>query len=192
MKVIRSGIAPMHIDLMREWLEYSRETGLFVWKKSPSPMAKAGSVAGSPKTGGYIQICLKGKLYTAHRLAWLFVTGEYPVGHIDHIDGDTSNNRFSNLRDTTHTINQQNQRNAYRNNKSGLLGVSVVNSCTWQARITVNRKTYRLGNFNTPKEAHNAYLLAKKQMHPESAINEIEREAGGLGIRLPHPDDRGR
>lgn len=89
---------------LRELFEYSPDTGVFTRKVGVKGYA-AGSVAGTDNGHGYIRIRVDGVFYLAHRLAWLYVTGGWPNGEIDHRDRDRSNNRFENLRDVDRSTN---------------------------------------------------------------------------------------
>jgi hypothetical protein len=103
-------------------------------------------------------------------LVWLWVNGSWPIGEIDHIDGDKLNNRIANLRDVDRATNTQNSKKARRNNKSsGLLG-SYKSGNRWQAQIRINGVCMTLGSFGTPEEAHAAYLGAKRLFHPGCTI----------------------
>ena len=89
---------------------------------------------------------------------------------IDHIDGDTGNNRIANLRVVTPTLNQQNRRTARRDAaNTGLLGVRS-NYKKWSAVITVNGKRVYLGSYETPEAAHAVYLEAKRKLHAACTI----------------------
>ena len=147
-------------------LRYDPETGFIHWIKR-SGRAKAGSVAGTVKVGGYIQIRACGGLHYAHRIAWMFEHGKWPEGHIDHIDGNPMNNRISNLRDVSVGTNMENQRRAHVSNKSsGLLGVSFDKQTgRWMAKISILNKTKNLGRFSDKDKAHEAYVTAKRQLH---------------------------
>lgn len=85
---------------VRELLDYDPATGDFTWKVSRAK-ARMGHKAGFVYGKGYIAISIDGRVYYAHRLAWLHATGEWPVGVIDHINHDKRDNRFANLRDTS-------------------------------------------------------------------------------------------
>ena len=149
---------------LRELLSYDAHSGVFVLLAQRGP-AKAGSVAGSFKDG-YKEVMLDGRSYLAHRLAWFYMTGTWPTGQIDHINGDRSDNRISNLRDASPSVNQQNRRAAQCNSRSGLLGVThYKRDDKWMASIRVNRKQHNLGLFATPELAHAAYIEAKRKMH---------------------------
>jgi hypothetical protein len=155
-----------------EKLAYDPETGIFTWAVSPKRSTiKAGSVAGSMNSEGYLHIGYGGRKYFSHRLAWLITYGDWPSGQVDHINGCRTDNRLENLRDVTHSVNQQNQKKARKNNKSGFLGVCWhKKSSVWVAQITVGRKIKRIGSFGTAEEAHKAYLLAKRECHAGCTI----------------------
>lgn len=153
----------------RELLDYNSETGIFTWRVNVGRWGriKAGSTTGSPDLNGHLRIQVDGRLYYAHRLAWLMQTGAWPEGDVDHIDGTPANNRWSNLRDVPHRINTENRRRAHRNKPSGLpMGVSIDNrDGAFRADITVKGKARSLGRFADPQQAHQAYLKAKRELH---------------------------
>jgi hypothetical protein len=151
---------------VREALDYDPETGVFVWRISAGRV-KPGTQAGVLKPAGYIVIQLDGRSYGAHRLAWLWMTSEWQVGEIDHINGSRADNRFANLRDVPRSMNQQNQRRAQSHNKSSAyLGVSWRSrSNRWRAMITLKGKCIDIGLFDTEELAHAAYVARKREIH---------------------------
>lgn len=153
-------------------LRYSPATGQFTWTRDRRGGMKAGSAAGTITRSGYVQIHCMGKLYFAHRLAWLFVYGIWPYGVVDHIDGDGTNNRIDNLRDVSRAVNQQNQRRAHRSNKSsGLMGAHFdARTRRWMAKISHENRTVNLGRYDTAEDAHAAYLKAKRAIHIGATI----------------------
>lgn len=157
-------------ERLRELLNYHPDTGVFVWRKSRPGLA-AGSAAGTKDNKGYQIISVYGRPRKAHRLAWLHVYGRWPVAHIDHINGNVSDNRISNLRECDASQNGQNQKKAHKKNLSGLLGVGWHKaSGKWQATIKTAGKSKHLGSFDTPEEAYAAYLKAKAELHPFQTI----------------------
>jgi hypothetical protein len=104
-----------------------------------------------------------------HRLAWMYVYGKWPRNDIDHINGNPLDNRIENLRDVTELGNNQNLRRPKKGNISGFLGVAP-NHSRWLAKITVSGKQIYLGTYNTPEEAHQAYLAAKRVLHSTCTI----------------------
>jgi hypothetical protein len=93
------------------------------------------------------------------------VTGRWPSGDIDHINGERGDNRWRNLRDVTRSINGQNRHRAPSNNRLGILGVRARGR-RFTAQITVGGRALHIGTFGTAKEAAAAHAAAKRQMHP--------------------------
>ncbi|MFV1944119.1 HNH endonuclease signature motif containing protein [Pseudomonas luteola] len=163
-------------ERVRELLDYNPETGEFSWKeekragfKGSVVMHKKGSKAGTKRTDGRTVIRVDARLYMAYRLAWLWMTGEWPRFEIDHIDGDSTNDRFANLRDVSRKLNQENLRRPQKSKGgSKYLGVyanKFGRRKPWRAAISTNGKQKYLGEFLTEEEAYQAYLLAKRQLH---------------------------
>jgi hypothetical protein len=152
-------------EAAQQALIYDPETGIFKWSDFAFHKRNRGQLAGSKKRNGYVEIQLNGKIHKAHRLAWLMSFGELPDGlEIDHIDGNRANNRLSNLRIVTRSMNQQNQRRARIDSASGMLGVSR-NGSNWKAEIRVNKKKKNVGTYLTPEQAYAAYVNAKRRYH---------------------------
>lgn len=151
---------------LKELFSYDPETGAFTRLKRVATSTRIGEVAGCVNLANrYVYITISKRSYLAHRLAWLYMTGDWPAQQIDHLDGERANNRWSNLRQVTNKVNGQNQRRARVDNKScGLLGVRR-NHHRWQAGIQVDGKRINLGMFATPEEAHAAYVNAKRVLH---------------------------
>jgi HNH endonuclease len=103
--------------------------------------------------------------YSAHRLAFMFMEGKWPNDEIDHVDGNPSNNAWSNLRHATRSQNAQNQRRAQSTSSTGLLGVGK-NGDKFYARIYYQGVITYLGTFDTAKEAHEVYVKVKRELHP--------------------------
>ena len=152
---------------LKEVLSYDPNTGIFIWVVSKNGRVKKGMCAGTKHCRGYRQICIDGKIYLSHRLAFLYETGEFPEEQCDHINGDRSDNRFINLRVVSQSENQHNIGGIPRNNKSGFLGVSWCNRTRkWVSKIMINKYAKCLGYFESKKEAHFAYMAAKDTLHP--------------------------
>lgn len=156
-------------EILKELLEYNAETGELFWKVKRPGFAKEGSKAGTKNREGYTQIMVKGKPHAAHRLVWLFVNGKWPELPVDHINGNTSDNRIENLREVTPSQNAQNQRRAKKGNISGYLGVTKHYN-GWRAQICINGVRHQLGTYRTPEEAYAAYLEAKRRLHDACTI----------------------
>jgi len=134
-------------DQVLTWLSYDPETGLFRWIKAKQKI-RVGEVAGTVEEG-YIRIRVQLKKYSAHRLAWLVMTGEWP-NIIDHINGDRADNRWANLRNVTQKENLRNR--TPRKTKTGVVGVTKVRN-GWRARIQTDNGRLELGCFDTLEEA---------------------------------------
>ena len=151
----------------RELLCYDPTTGLLTWKVRVGSRAPQGGIAGYLDKKGYVYVGVDGKYYFGHRVAWLLHFGRWPTKQIDHRDEVKDNNRITNLRETTFTENMHNQHRARRHNLLGLRGVSK-NHDKFQAEIFAAGKRTYLGTFETPLEAHAAYVAAKRHHHPSS------------------------
>jgi hypothetical protein len=157
-------------EQLKATLDYDAGTGVFLWKIRPSRAVKAGDVAGcTEKRIGYITIGIAGRIYKAHRLAWLYTHGEWPRGLIDHINGNKADNRICNLRNVFADGNSQNVRKPNVRNKSGFMGVIWFQN-KWRASMSVNGKSKWLGDYSTPEEAHQVYLEAKRKYHAACTI----------------------
>ena len=155
---------------LREILSYDKDTGFFTRISHGRGRRPAeGNPAGCKTDRGYIHIHVSGRVYKAHRLAWLYVHSEWPDGDIDHIDGDKTNNRIDNLRSVSTSVNMQNQRVAQKRNASGFLGVTVHGG-RFEASIKLNGKNIYLGSYANPELAHAAYLSEKRAIHPGGVI----------------------
>jgi HNH endonuclease/AP2 domain len=151
-----------------EQLIYNRDSGIFTWAISRRGVS-AGTVAGTKEKTGYRKIMLNQRYYSSHRLAWLFIYGEWPNGIIDHIDGDPSNNVATNLRISNTSLNAANKKTPVTNT-SGFKGVSLVKSTgKWYAAIKVNGKSINLGHYDDPKLAHDVYMNAARSHFGEHA-----------------------
>lgn len=158
-------------DLLKELLHYDPDTGVFTNRTNRNQLAKKGQRAGFVTVPqGYRHIGIKGRQYREHRLAWLYVHGVWPSGDIDHINGITDDNRIANLRDVTTQDNCQNQRKLRSDSASGLMGARSFRPGKWQASIKVDGKYKHLGTFYTPEEAHEAYMKAKREFHPNFTL----------------------
>jgi len=155
------------VDLLNHLFEYDKETGNLIWKIKPSSRGhhvKAGDIAGTLKSHGYLCVGINYNSYRAHRLIFLMHKGYLPKT-IDHIDGDKLDNRIENLRAATVGQNQHN-RKTNANNTSGYKGVSWNKAQKkWTARITLERKTINLGYFANVEEAAEVVRKAREELH---------------------------
>jgi hypothetical protein len=151
-------------DHLKSLLNYDPDTGEFTWLVTRGK-ATVGANAGAVNTHGYLQMCINQKLYRCHRLAWLYVYGEFPEKGIDHINGIKTDNRISNLRQANQAENMQNM-SICKSNKSGFLGVYFdKDRKKYRARIGIARKEKYLGLYDTAELAFEAYKEAKRKLH---------------------------
>lgn len=155
---------------LKELLHYDLDTGVFTWLRPLSNRVRSGDKAGQPGADGYWRINVAGQSYLAHRLAWLYVTGRWPVQQIDHKNNIRNDNRFSNLRDVSPSMNLENQQKPRSNNSTGFLGVSHGKKGRFRAIIKADGRYVALGTYDTPEEAHAVYLAAKRASHPGSML----------------------
>jgi hypothetical protein len=147
-------------EKVKRLFSYNPWTGVLTRRVSAG-CAKAGSVAGCRYSNGYLNVGIQGKIYKAHRLAWLYVYGSFPKHHTDHIDGVRDNNRIHNLRSVTHRENQKNQK-VPCTNTSGVMGVNWDKPLgKWKAQIMAEGKKKNLGYFNIKEDAMTARKSAE-------------------------------
>ena len=151
---------------------YCQLTGILRWKIKPARHIKVGAIAGSkPANEIYWRVRFKRKNYALHRLAWVCVYGAWPTGHIDHINGDATDNRLANLRDVTPAENSQNILKATAKNKLRTLGVHQMKGRNgFRAAIGVAGKVKHLGTFQSEEAAYAAYVTAKRSLHKGSTL----------------------
>lgn len=152
-------------ERLHELLNYNPFTGIFTWKVNRSNI-KIGDVAGTNNGKDYLVLRIDKHRYYCHRLAWLYVHGNFSKNNIDHINGIRFDNRISNLREATYSENMQNRKSSPSNSTTGFLGVMFDKSRSqWKATIKVNGVYKYLGRYNSAEEAHQAYLVAKRKFH---------------------------
>ncbi len=153
-------------EYVNECFTYNKSTGLLTWKTRPKKHFKtpqaygsfnarfSGSAAGTKNISDgkcRLTIQIGGKLYCVHRIIWLLVTGKLPSHLIDHIDGNSTNNKLKNLRLATPLENQRNRRLG-KNNRTGVLGVRFYRG-KFYSQIKVKGKQSHLGCYNDFFEA---------------------------------------
>ncbi|AUR92754.1 HNH nuclease [Vibrio phage 1.176.O._10N.261.55.F5] len=153
-------------------LKYDRNTGEFRWLDSLHRNSRSGMIAGcvSTRSGGrrVRVIRVMGRLYLAHRLAWLAEYGGFPCWEIDHINGDSMDNRISNLRAVTSGENSKNMKRPVTNT-SGFSGVSFDSkNKKWRAKIKVSGKTICLGRYKDKEDA----IRARKKANIKYGFHE--------------------
>jgi hypothetical protein len=162
---MRADITP---ELLKELVSYDPMTGEFHWKKSRSNRVAVGARAGSAVRRGkkvYRVININRQPEYEHRLAWLYMTGNWPEIEVDHRDGNSIDNKWANLREASKTQNAGNTRQR-SNNTSGFKGVSFnKNAGKWAAQVM----KIHLGLFDDPALAHAAYVSKAKELFGEFA-----------------------
>lgn len=165
-------------DLTQEYLKsilhYNPETGLWMWLIDDWGRIK-GEIAGSINDTGYVQITINSKKYKAHRLAFLYMTGEWPKGEIDHDNTKRDDNVWNNLREATGVENCYNYP-VKINNKLGVKGV-YLSKGRYRAQIQLNKKKIFLGSFSTLEEAKAAHDKAANEHQGEFIHTSIVKEA---------------
>lgn len=154
------------VDRLKELLLYDQDTGLFTRRRAHgrNGCLNKGAKAGTLQNHGYVAITIDNKRYLAHRLAWLYVYGRWPSKWIDHLNGNRSDNRISNLREVDKQQNQANSKK-YKSNSSGKKGVCLHKpSNKFRAYIVLNRRQKHLGLFDTVEEAYAAYAEAAERL----------------------------
>lgn len=159
------------IEKLKKVLAYDGETGALTWLVSVAKNVKAGAKAGCLKENGYIQIGFAGRVYTAHRLAFALTYGEWPPEMVDHINGVRSDNRMQNLRMVSCSENMQNIKRAPKSSSTGLLGATPNRNRTgFRSFIRAGGEKRYLGVYATAEEASQAYLAAKRVLHPAGTL----------------------
>ena len=158
-------------ELLKEHFEY--RDGHLWWKKPTGKRVEIGRQFGSYNTNGYRKGNFKGKNYLEHRLVWLYHRGEWPKGQIDHINGNTGDNRIENLREAT---NQQNcwNRKPLVDSTSKYKGVCWNKQCNkWVASYKYKGKKHYLGLYENELEAAKAYDKATEHLHKEYQVKNV-------------------
>lgn len=155
-------------EQLKSVLRYDPSTGHFWWRQDrKSGRDMRSSPAGCLTKQGYIKIRFQKKPVFAHRLAWLYMTGEWPIQQIDHVNGEKSDNRFVNLRLATASQNKANTV-IRSDNKTGSKGIQQIRG-KWRAKINFNGKQYHLGVFQTKQAAAWAFEFYQRKLFREFA-----------------------
>lgn len=142
-----------------ELLRYEADTGRLFRRTARGEREIVGKTA-----AGYVQLMIDRRACLAHRVIWLLCTGHLPKGQIDHINGDRADNRSANLRDVSQYANMQNMRKQPAGASTGILGASISGH-RFRACIRIDGKFKHIGRYDTPEEAHAAYVAVKRLHH---------------------------
>jgi hypothetical protein len=140
---------------LKDLLDYNQDTGIFTYRKKISDKIVVGAIAGTTNDQGYRIIMINYQRYRSHRLAWLYLYGNFPNGEIDHINGIPSDNRASNLREATRAQQSFNTK-PHKNTATGYKGVSK-NGKGFSAEAKIGKARHRLGTYKTALDAAIAY-----------------------------------
>ena len=159
------------IEQVLDRLNFDKETGQFFWiKPSKYNSHLVGKIAGGARASStkankkYWVIKLNGKFYKRGRLVYLITHGKWPEPCIDHINGNSLDDRPENLRSATITENNWNHKS--RKKRTNLpMGIRSNPNGSYTARIAVNKKRIHLGCFKTIEEAKSVYQKARKEMY---------------------------
>ncbi len=169
MSNLRGAVSSISAADAARLLRYCPDTGV-ITRIVATGGQLVGARVGSVRKDGYLSTKIRGTEFLNHRLAWLLQTGSMPATEIDHLNGNRADNRWSNLRAASRSINNQNRRAAHKNNKLGILGVRQVKNGRFLARIRVDGQLRRLGTFTSSEQAHAAYLDAKRTLHQGNTL----------------------
>ena len=160
-------LANLTQERLQEVLRYEPETGHFYWKVRPSNRTDMGKRAGYVGTWGYHIISVDAVKYRANRLAWLYMTGEWPKDQVDHINCDRGDDRWENLRAATL---RQNRFNCLprKDSRTGVVGVSENKAfSTFTAYIKIKGRKKNLGTYASIEEAAQARKNFAQAIHGE-------------------------
>jgi hypothetical protein len=151
-------------ERLRELVSYDPETGMFTRLRNGKQASRVGNGE------GYLTLMLDGARHKQHRLAVLYMSGAWPEEEVDHINGVRDDNRWSNLRCVSKSLNMHNRR-LHKNSTTGFAGVAFEKDRgLWKAHIHANGRKMNLGRFKSPEMAHQAYQLAKRALHAGSTL----------------------
>lgn len=163
----------MEYQYLKARLLYAPKRGVFHWVSPPKEHSQllgeeAGCVAGSGNGKFYHVIKIDGTKFKRSRLAFLFMTGEFPEDLVDHINGDSLDDRWVNLRPASVLQNAWNHK-ARRKKSNTSMGVRLLPSGKYCARIGCNGVQHSLGSFETEVDAVAAYQAARRRFFGEFA-----------------------
>lgn len=151
-------------ERLREVLNFDPQTGVFT-RRTKTTRSPVGEVVGSMHHKGYLRMSVDGRIYWAHRLAWLHEKGEWPNGALDHINRIRTDNRIANLREASSAENNCNV-TIPKTNTSGVKGVSWNEECRkWRVKVVMNRKPYYGGMFSCIEDANQVVTALRAKLH---------------------------
>jgi hypothetical protein len=169
----------LSVTWLRENMSYNPDTGIFSWQRPGYGRTVGKSIgAGKNSAKGYLALKINGTIFYAHRVAWLYVNGEWPEGQVDHVDGNKFNNAIANLRIATSA------QNAARRKTTRFIGPSrgvFPHGAGFVARLHHKGVRHYLGYFNDPEKAKEAYEAKARELYGEFAhISEVKPDRVGF------------
>lgn len=150
-------------EKVKKLFEY-KDDGTLVRRIRTSSCSPSGSVAGTLNANGYLRVFIDGRLYSCHRIVWMWHYGYFPEHEVDHINRNRSDNRIENLREVTGSCNRRNTGNPVTNT-SGVKGVCWHKpSGKWQAGICFGGRNVFIGRHNDFFEAVCMRLAAEQSL----------------------------
>lgn len=156
---------------------YEPETGQFTHLKTRGK-GRAGEIVGKVNMYGYVEMRVLNKLFGAHRLAILYMTGSLPELPltVDHINGNRADNRWSNLRVADYRQQSWNAP-AHHHNKSGLKGAWPCKTTgRWVSMLQDGQRRIWLGRFDTAEDAHKAWIKAASELRGSEWVARATKE----------------
>lgn len=149
---------------LKEILHYEEDTGKFIWKISKKGTKGIGKEAGTLTAKGYIDVCINGKKYGLHRLAFIYMENCIPRC-VDHINGNKSDNRWVNLREATYTQNGYNYKGTGSSTGFRNVYFDPRGQKKYFVRLVVEGKKLNFGYYDTPEEASEIALQKRIELH---------------------------
>lgn len=169
-------------EYLRQALDYDPESGTLTWRIRPRehfPTDRGmivfnahwlgiafGTIHKTTTNVLYIRGRIACRAMFAHRIIYKMVTGNEPDGDIDHWDGNGLHNWWINLRDATRTQTVCNT----QDRKTSVLRGAFLRGGRYIARCRLHGRSYYFGTYDTPEQAHTAYVLGAKRLHGEFAF----------------------
>ncbi len=155
-------------EYLKSILHYDPDSGIWTWKVRKRTRIRIGDQAGTLNQDGYTVIKFDGKIYRSGRLAFFYMTGNWPDNEVDHINTDISDDSWGNLREATSTQNKMNRR-VRCDSKLGVKGISLLPGGKYRASIKIEGKYHHLGTFEKLEDAVAARNKVAASVHGDFA-----------------------
>lgn len=154
-------------ERLLELLYYDPESGFFTWRRNVGKLRLLGKRAGNKTVRGYWLLCVDKIQFSAHHVAWFYMTKTWPPNELDHANGKRTDNRFVNLRLATIEQNAQNSRSRSWHGYKGIFYCRITRR--WRARIKVKKQIVDLGRHAGKEAAARVYDEQAKKYYGEFA-----------------------